>query len=110
MPDSTRLGNRLDSGYRPTSISSRYWSPPLPRPTDIRLLEAHCRTTRIAYRTPIKFGGRVVTDALLLDVEVLVETADHRRATGHGSMPLGNVWAWPTGSVATDETLAVMLA
>lgn len=58
----------------------------------------------------MKFGGRVVTDALLLDVEVEVETRDGRRGRGLGSMPLGNAWAWPSAAVPGSTTLECMLA
>jgi L-alanine-DL-glutamate epimerase-like enolase superfamily enzyme len=78
--------------------------------TDIFLRAAHCGTERIAYRTPIKFGGRVVTEAVLLNVTVDVETRDGRRGTGFGSMPLGNAWAWPSQCVSGEQTLAAMLA
>ncbi len=64
--------------------------------TDLRLLEVAADTERIAFRTPIKFGGRVVTDAVLFNVTVEVETRDGRRGMGVGSMPMGNVWAWPS--------------
>lgn len=78
--------------------------------TDIRLKEITYQTTEIAYRTPMKFGGRVVTDATLLDVDIEVETADGRCGRGHGSMPLGNVWAWPSREIATESTLAAMVS
>ncbi len=79
------------------------------KPTDIRLCAATALTQRIDYRTPIKFGGRVVNDVTLLDVAVEVETSSGDRATGLGSMPLGNVWAWPTQKVSSDQTLDAML-
>ncbi len=78
--------------------------------TDITLRRVSTSTQRFAYRTPIKFGGRVVDDVVLLDVEVDVETRDGRRATGFGSMPMGNAWAWPSHSVSSDDTLAAMVA
>jgi len=78
--------------------------------TDIALRRVSTSTQRFAYRTPIKFGGRVVDDVVLLDVEVDVETRDGRRATGFGSMPMGNAWAWPSHSVSADDTLAAMIA
>ncbi len=58
----------------------------------------------------MKFGGRVVTDALLLNVSVDVETRDGRRARGLGSMPLGNAWAWPSNTLAGSATLDAMLS
>ncbi len=80
------------------------------KPTDIRLLAAQATTETITYRTPIKFGGRIVTDGLLLDVVVDVETRDGRRGRGLGSMPLGNAWAWPSSALSSKETLDAMLA
>jgi L-alanine-DL-glutamate epimerase-like enolase superfamily enzyme len=79
------------------------------KPTDIRLKHVATSTQRIDYRTPIKFGGRVVVDVVLLNVTVDVETRDGRTGQGVGSMPMGNVWAWPTERVAGDDTLAAML-
>ena len=66
-------------------------------------------TTRIDYRAPIKFGGRVVVDVTLLDVRVTVETRKGRRATGTGSMPMGNAWAWPSALVSGEQTLSAMV-
>ena len=68
------------------------------KPTDIRLCETTLATQLVPYRTPIKFGGRVVREALLVDVAVEAETRDGRRGRGRGSMPLSNVWAWPSAN------------
>jgi len=78
--------------------------------TDIRLCALRGQIESIAYRSPMKFGGRVVTDATLLHVEAEVETRDGRRGTGLGSMPLGNVWAWPSQQLAATQTLEAMIA
>ena len=48
------------------------------------------------YRTPIKFGGIAVDRATLLNVECTVRTTGGRTARGVGSMPLGNVWSFPS--------------
>lgn len=82
----------------------------MPKPTDICIEHAACTTTRIDYRAPMKFGGRVVVDVTLLDVTVDVRTRDGRCAQGTGSMPLGNAWAWPSRVVSGEQTLAAMLA
>ncbi len=79
------------------------------RDTDLTLNRVEHRLTEIAYRTPMKFGGRVVTDATILDVHVDVVTRDGRRGRGSGSMPLSNAWAWPSQVVAGDRTLAAMV-
>ncbi len=79
------------------------------KPTDIRLLDVTAETERFAYRTPMKFGGRVVTDVVLLHVTATVETRDGRRGEGFGSMPMGNVWGWPSQSVSGDAALKAMI-
>jgi L-alanine-DL-glutamate epimerase-like enolase superfamily enzyme len=78
--------------------------------TDVRLLEASCETERFAYRMPMKFGGRVVTDVVLFHVAVDVETRDGRRGRGLGSMPVGNAWAWPSQRLSGETTLQAMVA
>ena len=77
--------------------------------TDIRVLEVTAATEQFDYRVPIKFGGRVLADVTLLHVTAKVETRDGRHGEGFGSMPMGNVWAWPSGSLAADQTLAAMI-
>jgi L-alanine-DL-glutamate epimerase-like enolase superfamily enzyme len=64
----------------------------------------------VPYRTPIKFGGRVMREALLVDVTVEAETRDGRRGRGFGSMPLGNVWAWPSAVAQPAQTQNAMRA
>ena len=80
------------------------------KPSDMRLCAATLSTQLVPYRTPIKFGGRVMSEVLLLDVMVEAETRDGRRGRGRGSMPLGNVWAWPSTVAGPSETQNVMLA
>jgi L-alanine-DL-glutamate epimerase-like enolase superfamily enzyme len=82
----------------------------MPKSTDMRLVEVSADTEEIAYRAPIKFGGRIVNRAVLLNVTVLAETAGGRRGRGTGSMPIGNVWAWPSQAVSTDLSEATMVA
>lgn len=80
------------------------------KPTDIRVVSVETATPMIPFRAPLKFGGRVITDCVLLDVTVEVETRSGRRGKGHGSMPLSNAWAWPSQRVAGADTLSAMLA
>lgn len=81
----------------------------MPKPTDITLKDLRVEMERINYRAPIKFGGRVVTDAVLANVTMQIESASGKRATGMGSMPLGNVWAWPSAQVSPEQSLQAML-
>ncbi len=78
--------------------------------TDVRIREAVCAFEPIAFRAPLKFGGRIVDKTFLINVEVTVETHKGKNATGVGSMPLGNVWAWPTMTLSGDQTEAAMKA
>ena len=81
----------------------------MPLATDIFIRRASCFTEQIEYRTPMKFGGRVVNDVTLLHVTVDVETVDGRTGQGRGSMPMGNVWAWPSQQVNNETTLAALV-
>src|SRR5690349_3237583 len=73
-------------------------------PNDIRVKDVRCDVEDTPFRTPLKFGGRVVDGSQVVHVSATVETADGRRAVGHGSMPLGNVWGWPTSRVSSEDT------
>ena len=79
------------------------------KPTDIQLTRVRCSTQQFDYRSPIKFGGRVVQDVTLLDVIAEVRTRDGRIGRGSGSMPVGNIWAWPGGKTDPAQSLEAML-
>jgi len=81
----------------------------MPKSTDIRLKKVSSGTEYFAYRTPIKFGGQVMNDVALLNVNVEVETRDGRRGSGFGSMVVGNVWGWPSKKISQSETQKVMI-
>src|SRR5690606_26635724 len=80
------------------------------RPTDVRIADVRHRFVDYRYRTPYKFGGRIVDRVTLLDVRCRVTTRDGRSAWGFGSMPLGNMWAFPSTRVPGDLTLDAMKA
>ncbi len=77
-------------------------------PADVRILETRCSFEPLEFRTPLKFGGRVIDSTELINVEVDVERQDGRHATGLGSMPLGNIWAWPSAEVTADQSAAAI--
>ncbi|MEL6109748.1 MAG: mandelate racemase/muconate lactonizing enzyme family protein [Planctomycetota bacterium] len=60
------------------------------------------RSETYQYRSPMKFGGRVVNDVTVLSVDCHAETQAGRE-TGLGSMTMGVAWAWPSSQV-DDET------
>jgi L-alanine-DL-glutamate epimerase-like enolase superfamily enzyme len=80
------------------------------KPTDVRIEAVSHSFEDFTYRTPIKFGGTAVDRVTLLNVECRVRTLDGRSAHGFGSMPLGNVWAFPSRVLSYDATLAAMSA
>ena len=64
--------------------------------TDVRIVDAVCSFEPVPFRAPLKFGGRVVENCILINIDVTVEDQQGNHEVGTGSMPLGNVWAWPT--------------
>ena len=79
-------------------------------PHDIRVAGVEVTFEPVPFRTPLKFGGRVVERVQLINVTVSVERRDGARATGSGSMPIGNVWAWPSKVTSPDDSEAAMAA
>src|SRR5436309_1423567 len=80
------------------------------KPTDIIVEEVACDYEDFAYRTPIKFGGVAIDRVTILNVNCTVRTVAGARAAGFGSMPLGNVWSFPSRTLSYDQTLAAMKA
>ena len=78
------------------------------KPTDIRIEDVRISFEDIQYRAPYKFGGVAVDRATLLNVECTVRTRPGKVAKGFGSMPLGNVWAFPSRTMPYDITLNAM--
>lgn len=80
------------------------------KPTDIRIAEIAHSFEDHTYRTPIKFGGVALDRCTLLNVTCEVRTVNGRSARGFGSMPLSNVWAFPSRVMGYDVTLGAMKA
>ncbi len=80
------------------------------KPTDVTVKEVKVSFEPVQYRTPLKFGGRVVSSSYLINADVTVEARNGKHATGHGSMPVGNVWAWPSATLEPDQTETLMKA
>lgn len=76
--------------------------------TDIRIEEVEYSFEDFCYRTPIKFGGTAVDRVTLLNVACVVQTRSGKRARGRGSMPLGNVWSFPSRTLRYEDTLSAM--
>lgn len=79
-----------------------------PRSTDIRIKEVRHSYENYTYRTPIKFGGTVLDRVTILNVDVVVALPNGKTQRGFGSMPMGNIWAYPSKTMSYDQTLGAM--
>ncbi|MEO1529421.1 MAG: mandelate racemase/muconate lactonizing enzyme family protein [Planctomycetota bacterium] len=66
------------------------------------------RSETYQYRSPMKFGGRVVNEVTVLSVDCDAETAAGR-ASGLGSMTMGVAWAWPSPAIDDDTKLRTVV-
>src|SRR5262249_9509298 len=78
--------------------------------TNIRIEDVRFSYEDFHYRTPIKFGGVALDRATVLNVEVGVRTLAGKAARGFGSMPMGNIWSFPSKTLTYDQTLGAMKA
>ena len=78
--------------------------------SDIKIKDIRLAYEDFRYRTPIKFGGVALDRVSVLNVDVDVETESGKVAHGFGSMPLGNVWAYPSRNMTYVQTLDAMKA
>lgn len=76
--------------------------------TDIQIRDVALEYEDYLYRMPIKFGGMVLDRVTLLNVWVEAETNSGQVARGFGSMPLGNIWSFPSRVLSYDQTLGAM--
>ncbi len=78
------------------------------KPTHIRVAAMFHSFEDFSYRSPIKFGGVALDRVTLLNIACSVSNPDGRTACGFGSMPLGNVWSFPSRRLGYDDTLKAM--
>lgn len=76
--------------------------------TDIQIQQIEFSYEDFTYRVPIKFGGNVVDRVTLINVNCEVKNRSGKVAKGFGSMPLGNVWSFPSKTMPYDVTLNAM--
>lgn len=81
-----------------------------PNPHDVVVDELKISYEDFLYRTPIKFGGNVLDRVTLQNVHCTLHNRAGKVAHGFGSMPLGNVWSWPSHVHPYAQTLAAMKA
>ena len=80
------------------------------KPSDVRIESVQFAYEDYLYRTPIKFGGNVVDRVTLCNVNVTLRNRAGKVAKGFGSMPMGNVWGFPSKVHTYNETLDAMKA
>ncbi|MFO0949486.1 MAG: enolase C-terminal domain-like protein [Planctomycetota bacterium] len=80
----------------------------MPKPTDIVVREVTVTIDPLPFRAPLKFGGRIMSEADIVNVEARVKTNSGKEAVGLGSMPLGNIWAWPSQKVDAAQSAKAM--
>lgn len=78
-------------------------------PTALAEYRFELQTESYRYRTPMKFGGRVVNEVSLLNVRCDAKNVAGQTATGLGSMTMGVTWAWPADDVDDATKLEVIL-
>src|SRR3984893_5197309 len=76
--------------------------------TDVRIEDISHSYEEYLYRTPNKFAGTVVDRATLMTVKCTIRTSAGKVAKGFGSMPLGNVWSFPSKKMSYAATLGAM--
>ncbi|OYP29388.1 enolase C-terminal domain-like protein [Rhodopirellula sp. MGV] len=76
--------------------------------TDIRITRVTIDFEHYDYRTVMKFGGVEVDQATILNVHIDVVSREGKTGRGFGSMPLSNIWAYPSQTRSHDETLGSM--
>ena len=78
------------------------------KPAGVRIGRVEFAFEEFKYRMPYKFGGTAVDRVTLLNVNVEVISPSGKVTKGFGSMPLGNVWSFPSKVIPYDETLRAM--
>lgn len=78
------------------------------RPEGVRVEDVQIEFEDFRYRAPYKFGGVAVDRATVLNVRCVVRDKAGKSAKGFGSMPLGNVWSFPSRTLTYDQTLGAM--
>ncbi len=78
--------------------------------TDVKIDDISFAYQDYTYRTPLKFGGHLTDRITILNVQTVVSAKNGKSARGFGSMPMGNVWSWPSSTLSYDQTLDAMKA
>ena len=76
----------------------------------IAVVEAESEKFPYLYRSPLKFGGRVVKDVTVFRVALSLEDQNtKKKAHGIGEMTMGTAWAWPSASLTPEMALKTVI-
>ncbi len=76
----------------------------------IAVVEAESEKFPYLYRSPLKFGGRVVKDVTVCRVALSLEDQNtKKKAHGIGEMTMGTAWAWPSASLTPEMALKTVI-
>ena len=76
----------------------------------IVVVEAESEKFPYLYRSPLKFGGRVVKDVTVFRVALSLEDQNtKKKAHGIGEMTMGTAWAWPSASLTPEMALKTVI-
>ncbi|AMV33513.1 hypothetical protein VN12_15405 [Pirellula sp. SH-Sr6A] len=78
--------------------------------TKLTIVEAESEKFPFVYRTPLKFGGRVVKDVTVFRTSLTIEDkAKKKTAVGMGEMTMGTAWAWPSKQLSPEMALRTVI-
>ncbi len=104
------LRQAIASSVMPSSLTAPAYLKAADRATGIRVESVTLAYEEHRYRAPYKFGGVPVDRATILNVTASVRTRSGKLVKGFGSMPLGNVWSFPSRELPYNTTLGAMKA
>ncbi len=77
----------------------------------LRIVELTSERKSYDYRTPMKFGGRVVKQVVLQQSRVILEDKSlKKKSAGIGEMTLGTAWAWPSKTLSPEQVQRIVIA
>jgi L-alanine-DL-glutamate epimerase-like enolase superfamily enzyme len=76
----------------------------------IAILESESEKFPFVYRSPLKFGGRVVKDVTTFRTTITIEDKGKKKtAIGMGEMTMGTAWAWPSKALSPEMALRAVI-
>jgi L-alanine-DL-glutamate epimerase-like enolase superfamily enzyme len=108
MKSATRRNFLLASTFASIGFATNRGAALPKPPSGIQIEDLTFSYEEFLYRAPYKFGGVPVDRATILNVNVTVRSRDGKTAKGFGSMPLGNVWSFPSREMPYATTLGAM--